>query len=156
MHPCWYLGLTGKDVRAPILFTAGSSDVICEDGCGYDLYEQVSAHPKVFFDVKGAGHMEPCNMGRRSEVDPKETLHALGQPHQARLGRARRNVIASRAAAARIRPPSTAAAAAALAVCRRQGAGGLVFAPLERDAEPEARPAGRHRLHRRRRRIGEA
>jgi len=69
LHTCWEIGLSGKNVNAPIMFTAGSADVVCEDGCAYEIYEEVAAVPKIFFDVAGAGHMEPCDTGKRSEIE---------------------------------------------------------------------------------------
>merc|ERR1719420_883636 len=70
LHPCWELGLTGAKVRVPILFTAGSADTICEDGCAYTQYKQVpSGNAKTFFDIAGATHFEPCNTGPRREIE---------------------------------------------------------------------------------------
>jgi predicted dienelactone hydrolase len=67
MHPCWELGLSGASVDVPILFTAGSADSVCEDGCAYNLYNQVKKD-KVFWDQQGATHFDPCDSGPRHEI----------------------------------------------------------------------------------------
>jgi len=70
MHPCWQPALHGVKVNVPILFTAGSADVICEDGCAYNQYKQVpNSNVKVFFDVAGTSHFEPTLPKKGSEVE---------------------------------------------------------------------------------------
>jgi len=68
LHNCLQLGLTGSGIKVPILFTAGSVDSICQDGCAYSIYNQVPAgQHKVFFDISGTTHMEPTNIGGNRE-----------------------------------------------------------------------------------------
>merc|ERR1711959_45133 len=70
MHPCEELGLTGAKVDVPILYTAGSTDSVCEDGCAYTQYTQVpSTHLKTFFDIAGISHFDPTNTGKGSELE---------------------------------------------------------------------------------------
>jgi pimeloyl-ACP methyl ester carboxylesterase len=67
MHPCWEAGLTAARVDVPVLFTSGSADTVCEDGCAYNLFKQVKKDGAVFFDIKGASHFDPCDAGPRKE-----------------------------------------------------------------------------------------
>jgi len=68
-HPCWDISMQASPVSVPIMFTAGSVDKICEDGCSERFFEQISKSPsKIMFDVAGANHFEPTNIGSNSEV----------------------------------------------------------------------------------------
>ncbi len=59
--------ITGKNVEVPILFTTGRMDSIWADGCAEKFYAGVTKASKVLFNIKGAGHFEPSNMGDNSE-----------------------------------------------------------------------------------------
>lgn len=68
-HPCWDINMQASPVEVPIMFTCGSVDKICEDGCSARFYNQVTKAPsKIIFDVKGANHFEPTDIGSNSEV----------------------------------------------------------------------------------------
>merc|ERR1711988_497734 len=68
-HPCWDISMEASPVKIPIMFTAGSVDKICEDGCAQRFYDQIKSSPsKIMFDVSGANHFEPTGMGSNSEV----------------------------------------------------------------------------------------
>jgi len=69
-HPCQDGMDNGRDVKIPIMFTAGSVDKICEDGCSAQFFDAVpSKYPKILFDIKGADHFEPTNLGNNCEVE---------------------------------------------------------------------------------------
>merc|ERR1712054_588206 len=60
-------------IACPIMYTAGSNDGICADGCGMQFYKQTSVSKvgsKIFFDVKGASHFEPTNVGGKNSEMP--------------------------------------------------------------------------------------
>lgn len=65
-HPCWDMTQLPGGVSIPIMFTAGSADIVCEDGCAEIDYAEVKT-PKVLFNIEGAGHMEPTNLGKNRE-----------------------------------------------------------------------------------------
>merc|ERR1712178_671691 len=68
-HPCWDINMNASPVRLPIMFTAGSSDKICEDGCAARFFDQITGSPsKIMYDVKGASHFEPTGAGNNCEV----------------------------------------------------------------------------------------
>lgn len=68
-HPCWDISMNASPIKIPIMFTAGSTDSICEDGCSQRFYDQIKNSPsKIMFDVKGASHFEPTDIGSNSEV----------------------------------------------------------------------------------------
>jgi len=68
-HPCWDINMGASYIALPIMFTAGSTDKICPDGCSKNFFNQITKSPsKIMFDVKGANHFEPTNLGSRSEV----------------------------------------------------------------------------------------
>merc|ERR1719235_3059417 len=67
MHPCQDIYLDAKNIEVPVLFTTGSADSICGSGCASRFYGGVSKTSKVLFDIKGAGHFEPSNLGDNSE-----------------------------------------------------------------------------------------
>lgn len=67
MHSCMELGLTGAKIDVPVMFTAGSADTVCQDGCAYTLWKEVK-QDKVFWDLKGASHFDPCDSGPRHEI----------------------------------------------------------------------------------------
>jgi len=71
-HPCKDGFLDASSVSVPFMFTAGSVDKICADGCSEQYFEQITKSPsKIMFDVKGANHFEPTSYpmkGSLSEV----------------------------------------------------------------------------------------
>jgi hypothetical protein len=68
-HPCWDPTMQASPVTLPIMFTAGSVDSICEDGCSERFFEQITkSSSKIMYDVKGANHFEPTFLGSNSEV----------------------------------------------------------------------------------------
>lgn len=69
-HPCQDVWTNGRGVKIPIMFTAGSVDKICADGCSAQFFAAVpSKHPKVLFDIKGVNHFEPTNIGDNCEME---------------------------------------------------------------------------------------
>lgn len=68
-HACWDPSMSGANINIPIMFTAGSHDLTCADGCSKRFYKEVKNSPsKVLFDVRGASHYEPTGLGSNSEV----------------------------------------------------------------------------------------
>lgn len=70
-HPCRDIYEKPGDIACPIMYTAGTADTICADGCSKTFYEQTSvskAGSKILFDVAGASHFEPTSTGKNSEV----------------------------------------------------------------------------------------
>merc|ERR1712048_584585 len=68
-HPCQDLFENGAPIKVPIMFTAGSADTICEDGCAQKYHDQIKSSPsKIMFNVRGASHFEPTSFGTNSEV----------------------------------------------------------------------------------------
>ena len=68
MHTCQdYLLDRGGNVSVPILFTAGSADKICADGCAKKFYDSVTYPRKAFLDIANAEHSDPTNMGQNRE-----------------------------------------------------------------------------------------
>lgn len=68
-HPCSDPMENASPISVPIMFTAGSSDRICADGCAQKYFNQITRSPsKIMFDVRGASHFEPTGMGSNSEV----------------------------------------------------------------------------------------
>jgi len=67
MHTCQDVGIYAAGADMPILFTTGSSDKICGSGCSDRFYGQVKRPSKVLFNIKGASHFEPSNLGDASE-----------------------------------------------------------------------------------------
>jgi hypothetical protein len=66
MHPCRDIyELPGK-VSVPIMFTTGSADTICADGCAESFYGSVKGD-KVLLNVKGANHFDPTSTGQNRE-----------------------------------------------------------------------------------------
>merc|ERR1719219_1214076 len=69
-HPCQDAWENGKGVKVPIMFTAGSVDKICADGCSAKFFNAVPLeYPKILFDLKGVDHFEPTNIGDNSELE---------------------------------------------------------------------------------------
>jgi len=66
MHTCSDLGIRSAAAQMPILFTTGSADKICGSGCT-DLYYPGVKPSKALFNIKGATHFEPSNLGDASE-----------------------------------------------------------------------------------------
>lgn len=67
-HPCQDKWDTGNGVKVPTMFTAGSVDKICADGCSARFFAEVPSNvPKILFDIKGADHFEPTNIGNNCE-----------------------------------------------------------------------------------------
>lgn len=65
-HPCSdpTVPRLGADVTVPVMFTAGSADTLCEDGCAWSMRDKATKAPsRVMFDLKGTTHFEPCNAG---------------------------------------------------------------------------------------------
>lgn len=69
MHPCQDTFLDAKNIEVPVLFTTGSTDSICADGCAERFYGNVDKASKVLFNIRGAGHFEPSNLGSNAEKD---------------------------------------------------------------------------------------
>ena len=55
-------------IASPILFTAGSADVVCEDECALNDFKEVRKSNHLFFDVEGIGHMDPTSQGQNHEI----------------------------------------------------------------------------------------
>jgi hypothetical protein len=66
MHTCSDIGIHSASAQMPILFTTGSADKICGSGCT-DLYYPGVKPSKALFNIKGASHFEPSNLGDASE-----------------------------------------------------------------------------------------
>jgi len=71
-HACQDPSMRASAVAVPMMFTAGSADRICADGCSEKFFEQIVKSPsKIMFDVQGANHFEPTSFplrGTNSEV----------------------------------------------------------------------------------------
>jgi len=65
-HPCWDIEQRPSSVSVPIMFTSGSADTICQDGCAEHMYDVVKT-PSILFNVKGATHFEPTDIGKNRE-----------------------------------------------------------------------------------------
>jgi len=69
MHPCGFpLNPPHPElISVPILFTAGSADVVCEDDCAYSFYKKITKTDRIYLDISGIGHMDPCTGGDMHE-----------------------------------------------------------------------------------------
>lgn len=68
-HPCSDLYMNAAGITLPVMFTAGSADTICQDGCSQKFYDQMKhSKSKIMFDVRGASHFEPTGSGNNVEV----------------------------------------------------------------------------------------
>lgn len=73
-HTCSGSLMNASSITTPIMFTSGSVDRICEDGCAKLYFDEVQRSPsKIMFDVQGANHFEPTENramggGSNSEV----------------------------------------------------------------------------------------
>jgi hypothetical protein len=83
MHTCQDLFETGTSVSVPIMFTTGSSDKVCADGCAQKYYNQVpTSDNKVLLSVLGASHFDPTNTGSNREDEAIAlflTCHVRGE-----------------------------------------------------------------------------
>lgn len=61
--------MNASSIHVPILFTAGSNDNLCQDGCAQTYYNQITHSPfKAMFNVEDGTHFDPTGTGAHKEL----------------------------------------------------------------------------------------
>jgi len=63
--------MDATNITVPVMFTTGTADTSCQDGCAQKFYDQMKhSKSKIMFDIRDINHFDPTNLGPNVEVPP--------------------------------------------------------------------------------------